>query len=37
MPHWRRPSLSGGWRNLLNVPAVLFWVVRDNPTRTGRQ
>jgi quercetin dioxygenase-like cupin family protein len=26
-----------GWRNLLNVPAVLFWVVRDNPTRTGRQ
>ena len=25
-----------GWRNLLNSPALLFWVVRDDPTAKGR-
>ena len=25
-----------GWRNLLNSPALLFWVVRDDPAAKGR-
>lgn len=26
-----------GWRNLLNVPAVLFWIVRDTPPKRDRR